>query len=59
LDGWGIGHKVSEDPYKTLETSISCENLSDFGRGGGEMHEVGEGVEEREWRGTVEALILK
>lgn len=55
MDGGWVSDKVAEDSDKTFEASISCEDFSDFGRSGGEVHEVGERVEKREWRGTVEA----
>ena len=47
---WGRDAKIVEDAHKTFKTAIHGHNLSDTGRCGGEIDEMGEGVEERQRR---------
>lgn len=49
-----------EDAYEALDASIDGEDVSDARRGGGEVGEMVEGVDERKGRGTVEgATVVK
>lgn len=43
-----------EDAYQALDAAVDGEDVTDAGRGGGQVGEMVEGVDEREGRGAVE-----